>query len=161
MLFKYIVVETHTTTCFYFTAGASSEWGKLRSLCPWRLTKLDCTETAEVNSALSRQWMRSHSEVSSTPIILYLEDYTWCYVEIFASFVSSSWQSTVMCVPPVGLGSFWSCVFLLLLIILQIDRKEITEVIANKCLILTVCKLLQCRSQFSCPPSWFPSDLKS
>lgn len=91
VFFKYIVVEMHTTTFFYFTAGASSEWGKLRSLCPWRVTKLDFSETAEVNSALSRQWMRSHSGVSSKPIILYLEDYTWYYVEIFARFVSLSW----------------------------------------------------------------------
>lgn len=49
VFFKYIVVETHTTTFFYFTAGASSEWGKLRSLCPWRVTKLDFSETVEVN----------------------------------------------------------------------------------------------------------------
>lgn len=52
--------------------------------------------------------------------------------------------------------------FLLLLTVLCIDHKEVTEVIAKKCLILTVCERLQCRSQFSCPLEvWFPRALGS
>lgn len=41
MFFKEAVIEMHTTTYFYFSIGACSEWGGLGDLCPRRLSKPD------------------------------------------------------------------------------------------------------------------------
>lgn len=139
---------------FLFQFGVCSEWGRLRNLCPWEAVRTwlyrDWNNLAEVNSALSGQWNEvtfrgffkpCYSMIRRSHLILCKNIYQVCVTFLVVSnpvcATSRSHVFLLFCSPSsVGNIVNWSWG----------DHGGNCW-----CFILTMCQLLLCRSQFSCP----------